>query len=124
MTALKYRNLPVKQKLCLIIMLTVCTALTLACGAILIFERFELRDLMRNDLGVLAEIYSANSTAALTFDDPQAARELLFGLKAKLSINFAAISPPSHKPLAVYRRDNDPRAIESPLLEGDASWFE
>ena len=68
-SALKYRNLPVKLKLHLIIMGTVCTALLLACIAVLVYDRFVLYRTMESDLGILAEIFASNSTAALTFDD-------------------------------------------------------
>src|SRR5690349_8232182 len=87
--ATRYRNLPIKHKLRLVIMVTVGCALMLACGAILIYDQIAARESMRNDLDVLAEIFSANSTAALTFNDRPAAEELLSTLKAKRHITAA-----------------------------------
>jgi signal transduction histidine kinase/DNA-binding response OmpR family regulator len=110
---LKYRNLSVKRKLHLIIMGTVCTALMLACVAVLIYVDVVLYQTMKNDLGILAEIFASNSTAALTFDDPGAARELLSALKARRSIEFAAIYSANGKVFAAYSRDH--RQRESPL---------
>src|ERR1700726_3743892 len=121
---LKYRNLPVRHKLRLIIMVTVCTALMLAGGAVLIGARFALHQSMQNDLNVLAEIYSLNSTAALTFDDRKAAQELLSGLKAKRSIEFAIIYSADGRMFASYRREDEMGAPEAPRLETDVSWFE
>ena len=72
---LAYRSLPVKQKLQLIIMATVCAALVLAGAAVLFYVQFVLRDSLRNDLEILAEIYGSNSTAALTFGDEKAGGE-------------------------------------------------
>ena len=69
----KYRSLPVRHKLLLIIMATVSAALTVSCGAVLTYVHFILRDEMRNDLTILADIYGSNSTAALTFGDGRAA---------------------------------------------------
>src|ERR1017187_4834139 len=109
----KYRNLPVKLKLHLIIMGTVCTALMLACVAVLIYDHFVLYKTMENDLGILAEIFASNSTAALTFDDPKAAQELLSGLKAKRSIESAVIYSANGKFFAPYSREN--RQSKSPL---------
>lgn len=102
---LKYRNLTVKRKLHLIIMGTVCTALMLACVAVLIYFNIVLHKTMENNFGILAEIFASNSTAALTFDDPSAARELLSGLKARQSIKFAAIYSANGKVFAAYSRD-------------------
>ena len=96
---LKYRNLPVKRKLHLIIMGTVCPALLIACAAVLIYVNVVLHKTLEDDLGILAEIFASNSTAALTFDDSKAAGELLSGLKARRSIEFAAIYSSNGKAL-------------------------
>ena len=74
-SVLQYRNLPVKRKLRLMIMGTVCTALLLACAAVLIYFHAVLHRAVENDLGILSEIFASNLTAALTFDDPKAAEE-------------------------------------------------
>ncbi|MEO8125550.1 MAG: response regulator [Bryobacteraceae bacterium] len=79
---------------------------------------------MRNDLGVLAEIYEANSTAALTFNDRNAARELLAGLSAKHSIESAVIYSPDGSVFASFRRDS--AALPLPVLraQADRIWFD
>jgi signal transduction histidine kinase/CheY-like chemotaxis protein len=110
---LNYRDLPVRLKLHLIIMGTVCTALILACVAVLIYDRFVLYKRMETDLGILAEIFASNSTAALTFDDQKAARELLSGLKANRSIECAVIYAANGQVFASYSREN--RHSEPPL---------
>ena len=119
--ALKYRNLPVKLKLHLIIMGTVSTALLLACVAVLVYDRFALYRTMENDLGILAEIYASNSTAALTFDDQRAARELLSGLKARRSIERAVIYSASGEVFASYDREN--RQSAPPLRGFEANGY-
>jgi two-component system sensor histidine kinase/response regulator len=102
----RYRNLTVKVKLHLIIMGTVCAALLLACVAVLVYDHVVLYKTTENDLGILAEIFATNSAAALTFDDPKAARELLAGLKARRSIASAVIYSASGKAFASYSREN------------------
>ncbi|MBZ5610578.1 MAG: response regulator [Acidobacteriia bacterium] len=122
-TAVRYRNLPVRSKLHLIIMVTVSAALTLACGSVLVYERFVLRDSMRNDLDVLAGIFASNSAAALTFDDQKAAQELLSGLQAKPSIESAVIYSAEGRVLASYRRTPAGSGPAAPHLQVDATWF-
>ena len=100
----RYRNLPVKHKLRLVIMVTVGAALMLACAAVLAYDQIAARDSMRNDLAVLAEIFSANSTAALSFNDRPAAEELLSTLSAKRHITAAFIHSADGKQFASYHR--------------------
>src|SRR5438105_4112020 len=100
----RYRNLHTKYKLRLIIMVTVGTALIFACAAILSYDQIAARDSMLDDLGVLADIFSANSTAVLSFNDPPAAEELLSTLKAKQHIVSAVVYLPDGKLFASYRR--------------------
>ena len=46
--SLTYRNLPVKHKLRLVIMVTVTAALLGACAAVLAYDRLAARNSMRN----------------------------------------------------------------------------
>src|ERR1700723_2496022 len=87
----KYRNLAVRDKLRLIIMLTGSFALVLSSSAVVAYDQVVARSDMRNDLAVLAEIVGSNSTAAVTFRDQRAAEELLSGLRAKRHITAAEI---------------------------------
>jgi signal transduction histidine kinase/DNA-binding response OmpR family regulator len=120
--AASYRNLPVKYKLYLIIMVTVCTALVLACGAVLIYDHFVLFRSMENDLGILTDIFVRNSTAPLTFDDPKAAYELLLGLTAKPSIASAVIYSPGGRVFASYQRSDVKGGFPAPHLQSSAIW--
>jgi two-component system, sensor histidine kinase and response regulator len=101
----RYRDLPIRHKLRFIVMLTVGAALIVACGAILVYHYYTLRESLRRDLGVLAEITADNSTAALTFGDRKAAEELLSGLREKRSIVTAILYSADGKVLARYKRD-------------------
>src|SRR3984885_12702516 len=102
--AAQYRDLPIRHKLSLIVMTTVGAALIVACGAVLVYDYYTLRDSLRRDLGVLAEMTGDNSTAALSFGDRKTAAELLSGLRAKRSIVTAAIYSADGQLFAVYRR--------------------
>src|SRR5579864_1742214 len=119
-----YRHLSIKHKLQLIIMATVAIALLLACGAVLSYGSFFFRESMRNDLGILAEIFGSNSTAALSFGDHKAAEELLSGLKAKRPIVAAFLYGADGHVFAVYRRGTERIEGLPPRPLTDKSWFE
>jgi signal transduction histidine kinase len=121
--ATQYRNLAVKSKLRLIIIITGSFALLLASSAMVVYDQILARSDMRNDLAVLAEIIGSNSTAAVTFRDRQAAEELLSGLKAKRHIAAAIIFSDDGKPLARYLRDGEPHRA-APPMRSDGSWFQ
>jgi hypothetical protein len=105
--ATRYRNLAVKQKLRLIIMATVSMAMLLASAGMLAYDQVTARDSMRNDLGVLAEIFGANSSAALSFDDRPAAEEILSTLKAKQHVVAAFLYTADGKLFATYYRPHE-----------------
>src|SRR5437868_11272791 len=121
--ATHYRNLSIKHKLRLVIMATVSSALMLACAAVLFYDQIAARESMRNDLSVLAEIFSANSTAALSFNDGPAAEELLSALEAKRHIMSAFIYRPDGTVFASYGRSG---TVATPLTAplGDGTWLE
>jgi signal transduction histidine kinase/CheY-like chemotaxis protein len=117
-----YRNLPITNKLRLASMIAVITALLVACASLFIEDQIQGRDRMRHDLEVLADIFSANSTAALTFNDPSAAKELLATLHAKGHITAAFLYSADGKPFARYHRDGG--LATAPPLRGDGSQFD
>ena len=123
MLVTRYRSLPVRQKLQLVIMTTVSTALLLSCAAVLIHIDWVFRDAMLNDLTVLADIYGSNSTAALTFGDHKAAGELLAGFREKRSIVAAVLYGEDGMPVARYLRPNSGN-FEQPRGQANSSRFE
>jgi signal transduction histidine kinase/CheY-like chemotaxis protein len=119
-----HRSLSIKQKLQLIIMITVGAALLLACVAVLAYDYAVVRDSMRNDLDVLADIFGYNSTAALSFGDRKATEEILSGLKAKRHIVRACIYTSDGQLFAAYQREPARQEFVAPLLGTEGSWFE
>ena len=99
-----HRSLTIRQKLRLIVMVTVATALMLACAAVLGYDYVEYRTAARNDIDVLAEVFGSSSTAALSFGDQKATEEILAGLKAERHIVGACIYSPGGNLFAAYRR--------------------
>src|SRR5690348_8287424 len=84
-------NLSIRQKLQAIITLTSSAALLLACGAAAAYTVADVRQSMRRDLAVLAQMLGENSSAALVFQDRRAASDLLNGLRVQQRIVAAAI---------------------------------
>jgi signal transduction histidine kinase/CheY-like chemotaxis protein len=118
-----YRNLPVAQKLQWASMIVGISAMLAASGSLLIDEQIVGREGLRRDLGVLADIFSANSTAALTFNDAEAARELLATLHLNPHITAAFLYSVDGKPIATYRREPW-RAAAVPAPQDDRSWID
>jgi two-component system, sensor histidine kinase and response regulator len=118
-----YRNLPVAQKLQWASMIVGISAMLAASGSLLIDEQMVGREALRRDLGVLADIFSANSTAALTFSDTQAARELLATLHLNQHITAAFLYSADGKLFATYRREPG-LAAGAPASQGDRSWVD
>src|SRR5271169_2567802 len=100
-----YRDLSIKRKMQGIILFTTGGALLLSCAAFLAYDLVTFRSAMKSDLSILADLVGSNSTAALTFNDPQAAREILQGLKAQPHIVSACIYSGDGKVFTTYRRE-------------------
>lgn len=98
------RDLSIKKKLRLIIMLTVGAALALASFAFISYDQMMAREAARKNLSVLAEIIGNNSTAALTFNDPKSGLDILEGLQLLPHIEAACIYTGDGKVFVQYRR--------------------
>jgi signal transduction histidine kinase len=98
------RDVSLKRKLMVIIMLTSSVALLLACAAFVAYERAEFRQDMVDDLTVKAELFAEQSTAALSFKDPKAAKENLHKLAAQKHIVAACIYGGDGRVFATYQR--------------------
>jgi len=121
--AARYRNLPIRHKLRLIVVSTLSVALLLASVAVLTYDQVASQAEMRSDLQALAEIVGSNSTAALAFRDQTAAEEILAGLKAKRHIVAAYLFLSDGKLFAAYPAQPDPSAVV-PSRRSSGSWFE
>jgi signal transduction histidine kinase/ActR/RegA family two-component response regulator len=89
--AFSLRNVPIKRKLMVVILLTSGFAILLMGSALITYELVTFRSALTNNIEVLAQIIGSNSTAALAFDDRQNANEILRALAAENQITAAAI---------------------------------
>lgn len=99
------RDLPIRQKLMLIALVTTGGALLLAGAALIYFDRVRFENEMASDLETLADIVAGNSTAALSFQDEEDATEVLQALHPQKHIIAAAIYDAGGRLFARY----DPR---------------
>ncbi len=99
-----FRDIPIKQKLTIIIMAITATALLLCGVGIVAFDLSLFRGYLQRDLSAVAGIVADNSTAALAFNDPQAASGTLGALHAKTHIVTACVIRSDGTVLAQYLR--------------------
>ncbi|SRR5579862_4790954 len=96
------RDTPIKSKMMFVILLTCSVVLFLACAVLFVFQVGTIKRGFVRDLSSLAEIVARNSTAAVAFNDKEAAEETLKALRARPDIVSAAIILPDGSPFAVF----------------------
>jgi len=100
----KLRDIPIRQKLVIITMMTTAAALLVAGLGIVLVDSELFQGYLRRDLSALARIIADNSTAALAFNDPDSARQTLGALRARSHVVGACIYRPDSSILANYAR--------------------
>src|SRR5947199_1240149 len=113
---------PIRQKLMLIAMLTTGGALLLAGIAIIYFNFSRFRGEMKRDLTTLADVIGQTSNAALTFNDPKTAGEILAGLNLRPSITAAALYDGKGNLFARWVREGSDPALP-PRPRNDGSYW-
>ena len=117
-----FKNLPIKSKLILTMLLTSTTVMVLTCTAFVAYEMNTYRRGLDRDMNVLAHVLSCNSAAAIQFDDPGAAEVTLQALKAELHVVKACLYKDTGVRFASYRRGQN--ALQFPDAPGpDGSVF-
>src|SRR5687767_11473820 len=104
----------IKRKLTLIIMLTCSVALIVACAAILIFEHAGTRQMLKHNTQVMANVIGANSSAALSFKDKNAAKETLSALRAEPYVLSACLYNREGEVFATYDREGIKATVPPP----------
>ncbi|MDB4889034.1 MAG: Histidine kinase [Gemmatimonadetes bacterium] len=116
-------RLNVRQKLMAILLATSGVAVTIAGGAMILYEAHQARESMREDLASLADIAGANSTAAMTFGDVKASTEILAALSARPSLVAAALYDKEGHLFAAFRRKNASSEPLPVLVKADDDHF-
>ena len=118
------RDLSIRPKLQLIIMITVAAALAMASGIFLACDVEASKTSTRNASASLAEVVEANSAASLSQDDPKPAQEILESLKAEPHIISACLYTRESKLLASYVRADELQLFRPPKPQPNRSVFE
>jgi len=88
----RLQDLPIQRKM-LVMTLLICGAvLGVATAALFAFQVYSIRANLHEDTATLAQIIAGNATAAVGFEDPKTAKEILSSLKAKTSLRSAVIA--------------------------------
>ena len=120
------RAASIRAKLIAVVMATTCAALALMGLALGIFELISHRKAMAAEMAAVGEIIGANSTAALTFNDEGAAREILRALGPRGDIRAACLYDAEGRLFSSFHRLGDrtpcPRssAPDGAVFDGDA----
>ena len=119
-----FRDLSIRPRLQLIIMVTVAAALAMASGIFLVCDVVSSRTSTRNALTSLAELVEANSVASLNQDDPKSAQEILESLKAEPHIISTCLYTREGKLFASYVRADELQRFRPPKPQPNRSAFE
>lgn len=98
------RDLPIQQKLKFAMLLASMTAVFVVSIAFSLYGFYAFRQEMLQGVSAQANLISANSTAALSFDDQETAGEILQALEAVPEIMYATLYTPDEKAFATYAR--------------------
>jgi signal transduction histidine kinase/CheY-like chemotaxis protein/HAMP domain-containing protein len=107
----RFQDISIKRKLTAIIMIASTVALLLVSTGFTTYELVTFRQTMSNDLSTLAEIIGNQSTAALTYRDPDVAKEILNALSVKKHIVAAALYDKNGQLLSSYFRGKGPAPV-------------
>jgi PAS domain S-box-containing protein len=110
-----FRDAPIRRKLTLVIMLTSSSALLLACAGFLLQELLTYRGALAQETSSVAAVIGANSTAALSFRDAEAARQSLAALAAEPHVEVACIYDTKGVVFAEFHAENRPPSAIPPL---------
>ena len=103
-----YKDLAINTKLSLLVLLAGGVALSLSTICFVWNDISMIRSSMVGQLSTLADVLGANSTAALDFQDPDAAKELLSSLRREPAVVFACIYNAGGQPFATYHHQDAP----------------
>lgn len=107
-------NLPIQRKLMIVIMLTSGSVVFLTLISFLTYEYFTFQRSTVRELSTLGSILATNSTAALAFDSPAEANDILSALKAEPQIVSACLYDAAGDIFAVYPFGADTQEIPAP----------
>jgi len=99
-------KLPIGQKIVALIVTVSMFSILIAIGGLSINEFREIDRRMTQEVTVISDVLATNITAAIVFDDKDAAQELLNALKAKIAVEYARVESADKVLFAHYGKEN------------------
>jgi two-component system sensor histidine kinase/response regulator len=118
------RDMSIRRKLTVIILSITTVSLLLACAVLIGYDLVMYRRAMVRNVSTLADMVADNSTAALTFHDAEAAKDVLRSLRTQPHITAACLYTPEGQSFAIYVRDGKEPAFVPPRPRPAGSYFE
>ena len=118
------KNVSIHDKLNRIIMLTTGIALLFAALSFCLFDLLAYRNSEARELGSVAEIIGAHSTASLRFQDPISGQETLRTLNVDPRVIAARLYTQEGKVFASYHRDRKSRIVLPAQPRSEGNYFE
>jgi len=117
------RNLSLRRKQMLIIMLTSSVALLLACAAFVACDTISFRQQLVKKESTVGNVIANTITAAIDFNDAKTAEESLGALRAEPNIVAACVYDGGGKVFATYHRDQRSQANVFPAAQVEGHDF-
>ena len=119
-----FKNLPIKKKLRYAMLLSAYTVLFVTISIQTFSEVLHSREMITNKLDTMVDVISANTRAALMFEDTASAELLLKGFRNTNDIDSAFLLNASGKTIATYHREKEhPWAFTLESLEQPVTLF-
>ena len=118
----RFRDLPIGQKVTLLILVASALALALAAAGLLVYDVTTVRSRAVRDATAQADLVRFTTVAAVEFGDADAAAENLSALRSRSEIPSAEIRLPGGELFARYVRDPAAPLPAAPPLEEGASF--
>ncbi len=103
---MKLTDTPIQRQLLRVILLVTGAVVVLTCIAFFAYDFYTFRETTKTQFSTLGAIIAANSTAALAFDDRDAAREILDALKAEKHLVAAGLYDKNNQIFSRYSIDS------------------
>lgn len=118
------RDMSIGRKLTAIILSITTVSLLLACAVLIGYDFVIYRRAMVRDVSTLGDMVADNSTAALTFHDEAAGKDVLRSLRTQTHITAACLYTPDGEVFATYVRDGKESAFVPPRPRPTGAFFE
>ena len=109
-----FASLPIHRKLVLMVLAVSTAAVAAAVVGLIAFDIARFRATATDDARALAQVIAANSAAAIVFDDPQAARQILDSVAVRPVMSRACVYRANGTLLAGYEREKGASCPASP----------